>query len=83
MLNDLEIVLLEWVLEYFAAFLDAHGVHALGILVVEGAPLLLVLEQLVAMSLQGLGHCFAVQTAGALYGIPPLPDDAVGGSRRA
>ncbi|MNZ87095.1 hypothetical protein D3C78_1059440 [compost metagenome] len=50
---------------------------------VEGAPLLWPLEQLVTVTFERANHRFAVAAAGARHGICPLPDNGVGRGRAA
>ena len=81
-MDDLEVVLLETVLECLLARLDPHRVYGLHILVIEGAPLLLVLEQAVTMPLKRRDDPLAVQAPRTGGRIGPLVDDAVGRSGR-
>ncbi len=77
-MDDGEVVLLEAILHDLAAIANLYRVNALDVLVVEVAPVLLVLQQAIAMVLQLGDDGFAIQSASPPHGIGPLPDDAVG-----
>src|SRR3546814_12502006 len=77
-MDDGEVVLLEAILHDLAAIANPYRVDALDVLVVEVAPVLLVLQQAVAMVLQRGDDGFAIQLARPPHGSGPLPDDAVG-----
>lgn len=82
-MDDLEVVLLEAILEYFLTGLHAHGVDRLDVLMIERSPLLLAFEQAVAVVFQGCDDRLAGDGLGAADRIRPLVDDAVGRCGRA
>src|SRR5690606_20646616 len=76
--DDFEVVLSEGVLEHFVARLDLHRIDRLHALVIEGTPVLLVLEQRVAMPFERCDHLFAIDASGPSRRVSPLVDDGVG-----
>ena len=78
LVDDVKVVLALGALHDLVPWFNFDHVDTLHVLVIEGAPLLLALEQAVAVAFQCLDQRLAVQAVGALGGVGSLADDAVG-----